>query len=102
MTKVILITDGQVGDNSVRECDKILDGYKFTKTICYIISSSNYGVLNMSVTCPFTRRCENEVYEKYADRPLKKLVQYSPEDYKILDTLDEITLENFEANFDTI
>mgnify|MGYP001174163396 FL=1 len=56
----------------------------------------------MSVTCPFTRRCENEVYEKYDGVPLKKLVQYTPEDYKILDTLDEITLENFEANYDKI
>lgn len=56
----------------------------------------------MSVTCPFTRKCVNEVYEKYDKVPLKKLVQYTPEDYKILDTLDEITLENFEANYDKI
>lgn len=56
----------------------------------------------MSVTCPFTRKCENEVYEKYDGKPLKKLVQYTPEDYKILDTLDDITLENFEANYDKI
>ena len=48
----------------------------------------------MSVTCPFTRRCENEVYEKRTDSPLKKLVQYTPEDYKILDTLDDIPLKN--------
>ena len=54
---VILITDGQVGDHSVRECDKILEGYKFTKTICYILASTAYVNLNMSVTCPFTRRC---------------------------------------------
>ena len=56
----------------------------------------------MSVTCPFTRRCENEVYQKNTNTPLKKLVQYTPEDYKILDTLDDITLENFEANYDKI
>lgn len=30
------------------------------------------------------------------------MVQYTPEDYKILDTLDDITLENFEANYDKI
>lgn len=102
MKKIILITDGQVGDHSVKQCDKILEDYKFTKTICYIIASSSYGALNMSVTCPFTRRCENEVYEKRTDSPLKKLVQYTPEDYKILDTLDDITLENFEANYDKI
>jgi hypothetical protein len=60
--KIILITDGQVGDGDVRECDKILEAYEFKKTICYIIASSSYGALNMSVTCPFTRKCDNEVY----------------------------------------
>lgn len=102
LKKVILITDGQVGQHNVTNCDKILENYKFTKTICYIIASSGYGGLNMSVTCPFTRNCENEVYEKHINTPLKKLVQYTPEDYKILDTLDDITLENFEANYDKI
>lgn len=57
-----MITDGQVGDGDVRECDKILEAYEFKKTICYIIASSSYGALNMSVTCPFTRKCDNEVY----------------------------------------
>lgn len=52
-----MITDGQVGDESVRQCDKILEGYEFVKTICYIFASSKYGNLNMSVTCPFTRKC---------------------------------------------
>lgn len=99
---IILITDGQVADYSVQECDKILAEYKFSKTVCYIISTSGYGGCNMSVTCPFTRNCENEVYEKPIDQPFKKLVQYTPEDYKILDTLDDITLENFEASFDKI
>ncbi len=59
-----MITDGQVSDQNVKECDRILGEYQFIKTICYIIASSSYGALNMSVTCPFTRKCENEVYEK--------------------------------------
>lgn len=59
-----MITDGQVSDQNVKECDRILEKYQFIKTICYIIASSSYGALNMSVTCPFTRKCENEVYEK--------------------------------------
>lgn len=59
LKKVILITDGQVSDHNVKECDRILENYEFTKTICYIIASSSYGALNMSVTCPFTRKCEN-------------------------------------------
>lgn len=56
----------------------------------------------MSVTCPFTRRCENEVWEKGMNSELRKIVAFTPEDYKILDTLDDITLENFEANYDKI
>ena len=102
LKRIILITDGQVSDHDVQNCDKILEDYQFEKTICYIIASSSYGSLNMSVTCPFTRKCENEVYEKPEGKGFKKLVQYTPEDYKILDTLDDITLENFEANYDKI
>lgn len=96
------MTDGQVSDHSVQQCDRILEGYQFSKTICYIVSTSGWGGLNMSVTCPFTRRCENEVWEKGMNSELRKIVAFTPEDYKILDTLDDITLENFEANYDKI
>ena len=34
------------------------------------------------------------------DKPLTRLAHYTPEDYKILDFLDDITLGNFEANFE--
>jgi hypothetical protein len=54
---LILITDGQIADTSVQSCDKILNNYKFTKSICYIIESCNNSNLNMSVTCAFTRNC---------------------------------------------
>lgn len=90
--KIILVTDGQVSDHSVNQCDKTLEKHNFEKSICYIVSTSSYGALNMSVTCPFTRKCDNEVYEKGYTSPLKKIVQYTPADYKILDTLDEISL----------
>ena len=33
---------------------------------------------------------------------MERLVQYTQEDYKILDTLEDITLENFEQNYDKI
>jgi hypothetical protein len=56
----------------------------------------------MSVTCPFTRYCENQVFTKRKGEELKAMVQYTAEDYKILDSLDEITLENFEAKYDLI
>jgi hypothetical protein len=60
--RVILVTDGEVDDNDVQSCDEILKDFKFAKTICYIITNTNN--VNMSVTCPFTRNCANEVYQK--------------------------------------
>lgn len=97
---IILITDGQVGDSDVRECDKVLEKHQFNKTICYIIGSS-YGT-NMSVTCPFSRNCDNKVFKKEGNNALESVVQYTPKDYEILDTFDTITLANFEAQYDTI
>lgn len=56
----------------------------------------------MSVTCPFTRFCDNQVFTKRRDEPLKAVVNYTTEDYKILDSLDDITLDNFEEKYDLI
>ncbi len=42
LKNIILITDGQVGDNEVRTCDTLLEKHQFNKTICYIISTG-YG-----------------------------------------------------------
>jgi hypothetical protein len=63
-TKVILVTDGEVGDHSVQSCDKTFEEafnkekFKINKSRCYIISTGS-GEVNMSVTCPFTRFCES-------------------------------------------
>jgi hypothetical protein len=92
---VILVTDGEVGNDSVKRCDesfeKAAGEFKISKAICYIISTG-YGEVNMSVTCPFTRFCANQVFTKRKDEPLKAVVEYTAEDYKILDSLEEITL----------
>jgi hypothetical protein len=103
--RIILVTDGEVGNDSVKRCDEAFDKvekeFKISKSICYIISTG-YGEVNMSVTCPFSRFCENQVFTKRRDEPLKAVVQYTADDYKILDSLEEITLENFEAKYDLI
>jgi hypothetical protein len=103
-SRIILVTDGEVG--SVQRCDQTFEkaeqnGFKISKSICYIISTG-YSEVNMSVTCPFTRFCDNQVFTKRKDEPLKAVVQYVTEDFKILDTLEEISLENFEAKYDLI
>ena len=90
---IILITDGEVGDHNVQACDKCFEdaeknsGFKYNKTIC-VLASSSYGELNMSVTCPFSRNCENQVFTKRRDEEFKALVQYTAQDYKILDSLE--------------
>lgn len=101
LKQIILITDGQVMDRDVQSCDQILKDHQFTKTICYIISSG-YGDIDMSVTCPFTRNCENKVFKKESHSPLEAMAQFAKEDFKVLDSLDTITLENFTAEYDKI
>ena len=104
---IILVTDGEVGDANVQACDQSFanaekkDGFKIDKSIC-ILASSTYGELNMSVTCPFSRNCESQVWTKKKGEELKALVQYTAQDYKILDSLEEITLDNFEEKYDLI
>lgn len=103
---IILVTDGEVGDHSVSQCDKILEGiktkegFKIKKAVCYVIGG--YSEPNLSVTCPFTRFSESKVFSKKGGEALKSVMQYTAEDYQLLDGLDEITLENFEAKYDTI
>ena len=93
---IILVTDGEVDNGSVQRCDTAFENaaksnFKISKSICYIISTGSAQV-NMSVTCPFSRFCENKVFTKTKTDPLKAVVEYTSEDYKILDTLEEITL----------
>jgi hypothetical protein len=56
----------------------------------------------MSVTCPFTRFCESKVFTRKPGEALKVVVQYTPQDFQILDALEEISLENFEAKYELI
>ena len=36
------------------------------------------------------------------NKPLQAVAQFTKEDFKVLDSLDSITLENFEAQYDKI
>lgn len=56
----------------------------------------------MSVTCAFTRNCEHKVFKKATGSPLSSVVQIKQEDFQILQTLDTITLENFEVEYNKI
>lgn len=103
---IILVTDGEVGDYEVNKCDTILNKafadkkFKIGKAVCYVIG--NYSEPNLSVTCPFTRRSESKVFSRTRASELKTVMQYTQEDYKVLDSLEEISLENFEAKYTSI
>jgi hypothetical protein len=103
---IILVTDGEVSDHDVRRCDNILEqvkqlnNFRIKKAICYVIGS--YSEPNLSVTCPFTRFSESKVFSRCGANPLKSIMNYTSEDYKILDELEVISLENFEAKYETI
>lgn len=43
LQNIILITDGEVSQFSVDRCNELLVNHKFSKTICYIISTSSFG-----------------------------------------------------------
>lgn len=91
-TSIILVTDGEVGDHSVHSCDTTLNNayntnkFKIERAVCYVIGS--YHEPNLSVTCPFTRRSESKVFSRCGADPLKTVMQYTQEDYKVLDSLD--------------
>ena len=100
------MTDGEVGDHSVTRCDKIFDeaktmhNFKIQKAVVYVVG--NRSEPNLSVTCPFTRYSESKVFSRLGEGLLKEVMSYTAEDYKILDSLEDITLENFEAQYDKI
>ena len=88
---IILVTDGEVGDHDVNMCDTIFNRafadkqFKIGKAVCYVIG--NYSEPNLSVTCPFTRRSESKVFSRTRASELKTVMQYTQEDYKVLDSI---------------
>lgn len=76
------------------------NNFKIKKAIVYVVG--NYNEPNLSVTCPFTRFSDSKVFAKSGPGELKEIMSYTAEDYKILDTLEEISLENFEAQYEKI
>ena len=100
------MTDGEVGDYSVQHCDRIIEEaknkskFKIEKAIMYVVGE--YHEPNLSVTCPFTRFSESQVFSKSGSTELKEIMSYTAEDYKILESVEDISLENFESQYSKI
>jgi hypothetical protein len=60
---IIIITDGQVYESSIRRCDDILKSCELTSVVVHFVSTG--GSMNLSVSTPFTRNCKN--FELYVD-----------------------------------
>ena len=96
--KLILITDGQVGTNSIDVCDTILQNREFTSVEVYIIGNC----ANMSVSCPFTRNCPHIVktYDHNMSVTETVITEADIQTLTIIDSInDEITFVN---KFDSI
>lgn len=100
--KLVLITDGEVTESSIEECDTMLRRYdKISEAEVHIVGNH----ANMSISCPFTRNCPHVVYEyDYGSgtTPCNHVV-ISSEDIATLDMIDGIcTLAEFESKYESI
>lgn len=88
---VIIFTDGEVSDRDVQLTDQILDSHQIDNVECYIISQCD---ANLSVTCPFTRNNNSNVYWATNTTELTTQVFTKP-DPALIEALDSINLETF-------
>lgn len=97
---ILLITDGEVDNQSIDRCDLQLRQYHVNNVECHIINSSP----NLSVTCPFTRKNTSKVYTyKPSAKGLSQLVfNYSINDYKILEGIESLSYDTFMEKYEKI
>jgi hypothetical protein len=97
--KLILITDGDVGLNSIDRCDSLLYNWKFESVDVHIIGCR----ASMSVSCPFTRYCSHNVMTYTIYNEYTSIVSITDDDISMLFTIDNInTVETFTTKYDTI
>lgn len=89
--KIIIFTDGEVGDSHVRTADEVLGSHQIDEVECYIIGQRN---ANLSVTCPFTRNNNSIVYWSTDNSELTKQV-YTKPDPTLINALETINIETF-------
>ena len=101
--ELCIITDGDVEQESVNMCDKIIDvrTYNLKRVECHIINSYP----NLSVSCPFTRNGECKVVTYNTSNCISNNIQgivqlhLTNEDWTILHTIETITLNTFLEHF---
>ncbi len=103
-SEFILISDGQVDQNEVENCDKNFELYKnilnYDYVEIYLIGKKEYT--NLSVACPFSRFCASKTILKSPDEE-KIISEISSDDLKIVEKVNTIsTEEEFNENFESL
>lgn len=96
---IIIFTDGNVYDREVQQTDKLLAEYQLDNVKCYIIGNNT---INMSVTCPFTRNNNSQVYSQKNINSELLLTSYNKLDPLLFNTLDRISLDTFNEKYDLL
>lgn len=88
---LVLITDGQVYEDQVREVDVLLRDWKFEHVHCHVIdtSVSAYSQMNLSVTSAFTRGSPHTIRVYRKDLP-EEQYDVSHEDFDTLRQLGDV------------
>ena len=54
---ILIVTDGQISDSDVQNCDRKLESMALTDVSVEMISTG--GIVNLSIAAPFSRNCKN-------------------------------------------
>jgi hypothetical protein len=97
---LVIITDGQVG--SVSHVDSLLPpSATFKGVTAHLIHTG--GTVNMSVTCPFTRRSPHQIYLYGEDKEQRLVTSTTAEDLAVVNRIASInTITEFEVIFPTL
>lgn len=101
---LVLVTDGQVSVSSVDACAAILGpAWAFESVTVHLIDTG--GVVNMSVSCPFTRRSPHSIYVYKQSTGHERVLetQVSAADFGVINQVASIsTLAEFNAVASTL
>lgn len=103
-SEFILITDGEVSQNEVQECDSNFQSSKnnliYDYAEVYLIGDKKST--NLSVGCPFTRFCPSKTILKCPQEE-KIITQVYSEDLKIVEKISSISTEGeFNENYESL
>lgn len=95
---LILITDGDVNNESIDACDRMLDRDAIKRADIYIVGDN----ANMSVSCPFTRTCPHRI-RVFKNEHLEEDISVQSDDIALLENLETIaSMEMFDESYERI